>query len=122
MVNMIMELVRNQSFTLTTGNDPKSRLQHLNNGIPQGSVLALFLFNILTYDLPDTISRNYAYADDLEIMHSARDLFLSEERLNHDLVTISKYLWKWKLKLSINKTVSVAFHLNNWDARCELHV
>ena len=34
MVKMIMELVRNRSFTLTTGDSKQSRLHRLKNGIP----------------------------------------------------------------------------------------
>ena len=61
MVRMIMELVRNRSFTLTTGDSKQSR--PVKNGVPQVSVLALLLFNIYTYDLPFMISRKLAYAD-----------------------------------------------------------
>ena len=70
MVNMIMELVRNRSFTLTTGDSKQSRLRRLKNGVPQGSVLALLLYNIYTYNLPSMISRKFAYADDLALLHS----------------------------------------------------
>ena len=35
MVKMIMELVRNRSFTLTTGDSKQSRLRCLKNGVPQ---------------------------------------------------------------------------------------
>jgi len=73
MVHMIIEMVSNHSFTLTTGNGQRSRLQRLKTGIPQGSVLAPLLFNNNTYDLPATISRKYAYADDLAIMHADGD-------------------------------------------------
>ena len=38
-VRMIMKLVRNRSFTLTTGDSKQSRLHRLKNGVPQESVL-----------------------------------------------------------------------------------
>ena len=71
MVRMMMELVRNPSFTLATGDSKQSKLRRLKNGIPQGSVLAPLLFNINTYDLPSMISRKFAYADDLALLHSS---------------------------------------------------
>ena len=40
MVRMIMELVQNRSFTLTTGDSKPSRLRRLRNGVPQRLVLA----------------------------------------------------------------------------------
>ena len=73
MVHMIMDMVGNHNFTLTTGNDKRSRLRRLKNDFPQGSVLAPLLFNIYVSDLPTTISRKYAYADDLTIMHADGD-------------------------------------------------
>ena len=69
MVHMIMEMVGNCSFTLTIGNGKRSRLRRLKNGVPQGSVLAPLL-NIYLSDLPTTVSKKYAYADDLAIMHA----------------------------------------------------
>jgi len=36
--------------------------------------------------------------------------------------TISTYLQKWKLKLSITETVTTAFHLDNKEARRELNI
>ena len=52
-------------------NSKQSRLRRLKNGVPQGSVLAPLLFNIYTYDLSSMISRNFAYADDLALLHSS---------------------------------------------------
>jgi len=70
MVHMIIEMVGNRIFTLTTRNGQRSRLRRLKNGIPRGSVLAPLLFNIYISDLPTTVSRKYAFADDLAIMHA----------------------------------------------------
>ena len=68
MVNFIMKMLSNRSFVLRTSDGQCSRLRRLKNGVPQGSVLSPMLFNIYIYDLPDTTSSKYGYADDLAIM------------------------------------------------------
>jgi len=92
MVYMIMETVGNRSFTLTTGNGHSSKLRRLKNGVPQGSVLASLLFNIYISELPTTISRKYAYADDLAIMHADGNWLAVEGALRKDMATIGEYL------------------------------
>ena len=113
MVRMIMELVRNRSFTLITGNNKQSRLRRLKNGVSQGSVLAPLILNIYTYDLPSMISRKFAYADDLALLHSSGNWKDLEGILSQEMSTLSAYLQTWKLKLSHTKTVTAAVHLNN---------
>ena len=88
MVQIIMELVRNRSFTLTTGDSKQSRLRRLKNGVPQESVLAPLLFNIYTYDLPSMISRKLAYAD-LALLHSSGNWKDLEETLSQDTFIVS---------------------------------
>ena len=122
MVNMIMELVRNQSFTLTTGDSKQTRLHRLKNSVPQGSVLAPPLFNIYTYDLPSMISRKFAYVDDLALLHSFGNWKDLEGSLSQDMFTLSAYLQTWRLKLSHTKTMTTAFHLNNREAKRKLKV
>ena len=116
---MIMELVRNQTFTLTTGDSKQSRLRRLKNGVPQGSVLAPLLFNIYMYDLPSMISRKFAYADDLALLHSSGNWKDLERTLSQDMSTMLAYLQTWRLKLSHTKTVTAAFHLNNREAKLQ---
>ena len=122
MVRMIMELVRNRSFALTTGDSKQSRLRRLKNGVPQGSVSTPLLFNIYTYDLPSMISRKFAYADDLALLHSSGNWKHLEGTLSQDMSTLSAYLQTWSLKLSHTKTVTAAYHLNNREAKRELKV
>ena len=122
MVRMIMELVQNRSFTLTTGDNKQSWLRRFKNGVPQGSVLAPLLFNIYTYDLPSMISRKFVYADDLIMLHSSGNWKDLEGSLSQDMSTLLSYLQTWRLKLSHTKTVTAAFHLNNREAKREVKV
>ena len=122
MVRMIMELIRNKSFTLTTGGSNRSRLRRLKNGVQQGSVLAPLLFNIYVYDLPSMVSRRYAYADDLALLYSSDDWKDLEGVLSQDMTTISTYLQTRRLQLSHTKAVTTAFHLNNREAKRKLNV
>ena len=62
-----------------------------STGIPQGSVLAPLLFNIYTSDLPVTLSKKYAYADDLAIMHADGNWQAMEGVLRKDMATIVAY-------------------------------
>ena len=121
MVRMIMKLVRNRRFTLTTGDSKQSRLRRLKNGVPQGSVLALLLFNIYTYDLPSMISKKFAYADDLALLHSSGNWKDLKGTLSQDMSTLSDFQ-TWRLKLSHTWTVTAAFHLNNRETKRELKV
>ena len=86
--------------------------------------MAPLLFNIYSYiyDLLSITSKNYAYADDLAILHSSEDLKVLERTLSEDIATLSAYLQTWRLKLSHAKTVTAVFHLHNRDAKRELKV
>jgi len=88
-----------------------SSRSRLRNGVPQGSVLAHLLFNIYIPDLPTTVSRKYAYADDLAIMDADGDWQAVEGVLSKDMATVGEYLQTWKLKLSTTKPVLAIFHL-----------
>ena len=74
------------------------------------------------YDLPSTISRKFAYADDLALLHSSGNWKNLEGTLSQDMSTLSAYLQTWRLKFSHTKMVTVAFHLNNREAKYELKV
>ena len=113
MVRMVMKLVRNRSFTLTTGDSKQSRLRGLRNNLPQGPVLVSLFFNIYIYHLPSMTSQEYSYANDLALLYASRDWKAVEDTLSEDTTTLSAYLQTWRLKLSNTKTVTAAFQLNN---------
>ena len=68
------------------------------------------------------ISRKFAYADDLALLHSSGNWKDLEGTLSQDMSTLWAYLQTWRLKLSPTKTVTTAFHLNNREAKRELKV
>ena len=67
-------------------------------------------------------SQKYAYADDLALLYASRDWNAVENTLSQDMTALSAYLQTWRLKLSNNKTVTAAFHLNNRETKREINV
>ena len=122
MVCFIMELLSNRSFKLRTSDGQVSRLRRLRNGVPQGSTLSLTLFNIYISDLPQTTSKQYGYANDLALLAADGTWERVEMTLNQDMQALHKYLERWRLKLSMAKTTTTAFHLNSKDIQCHLDV
>ena len=122
MVGFIMEMLSNRSFVVHTNDGQRSRLRIMKNGVPQGSVLSPMLFNIYISDLPETTSRKYGYVDDMAILLRCPSWKEMEEGLNKDMTILVDYLRKWRLQLSVGKTVPAAYHLNNREAKRELDV
>ena len=68
------------------------------------------------------ISRKFAYADDLSLLHSSGNWKDLEGTLSQDMSRLLAFFQTWRLKLSHTKTVTAAFHLNNREAKRELKV
>ena len=117
-----MGMVGNRSFTLSTESGKWRGLPCLKDGVPQESVFASLFLNIYTSDLPTTVSRKYAYADELSVLLGDGDWQTVERVMSKDIATAREYLHTWKLKLNTTKTVTAVFHLNNKEAKCELKV
>ena len=121
-VRFLCEIISNRRFTLQTSDGRLSRPRPLKNGVPQGFTLSPLLFNIYISDMPHTQSQQYGYAEDLVPLYVDKDSKKIEETLESDMMNISTYLDKWRLKLTTAKTTTTAFHLNNSEANRQLNM
>ena len=86
-----------------------SWIRIMKNGVPQGFVSHRCYIS----DLPETTSRKYGYADDQAILLRRRFWKEMGEGLKRDMSILVDCPRKWRLQISIGKTVSAAYHLNN---------
>ena len=122
MVPFTMELKINRSFILQAG-DQISRLRRLINGLPQGSVLTPILFNIYTYDLPDTDLKKYVYADDICLGIRGKRLRKYPRHYQRQN-TLFSYFKKWRLIISEKKKrfLPFSFEQQTSDTMLEVYV
>lgn len=120
-VQLITQMISNRTFNVSLGGKT-SRQRRLQNGLPQGSVLAPALFNLYISDLPDTNSRKFIYADDIAITAQDNCFTTIERTLSQDLQKLCDYFKLWKLKCNFSKTVTSCFHLDNHAARRVLNI
>ena len=116
-MRLLSSILSNRRFRACLG-DQNSSIRTLNNGLPQGSVLAPTLFS----DMPTTISNKFAYADDLALATQGTDLTDISDTLLKDLDAMATYFSYWYLCLNPAKTTVTAFHLNNHMADACLNV
>ena len=85
LVDFVMEMLYNRSFTLKTSDGKISRSRRLKNGVSKGSILAPLLFSVYIKDIPQTISQQYGYADDLALLFANKNWNTVEFTLGEDL-------------------------------------
>ena len=94
----------------TTGN-----FRTLRDGTPQGAVTSPALFNIFINDITDSFPpgvETSMYADDLAIWSSHQDIREAEKLLQVALDALDSWAEKWKMTVSLEKTVSTIFSLD----------
>lgn len=96
-----------------------SEPRNIDMGIPQGSVIAPLLFNILLYDLPSHLSKYIhfiQYADDIWLnctikkKTSFKKIKYYQKIYQHDLTSLCIYINSNGLEFSVEKTSMILFN------------
>lgn len=104
---IISSFLTNRSFAVHI-NDAKSNTHPIIAGVPQGSCLSPYLYNIYTSDFPlSPIVKTAMFADDTAIYYSNENPLQIVNELENALSIINNFFIKWKIKINETKTQAI---------------
>lgn len=105
-------------------NGTYSNLLKVNTGVPQGTILGPLLFVVYIDDLLETLQDCFisSYADDMVIICVSESWKETEDKMNHYLEIVYKWLSLNDLSLNIEKTVFIIFGSNADSEQTQLNI
>ncbi|UYV77902.1 hypothetical protein LAZ67_15002762, partial [Cordylochernes scorpioides] len=108
-INFMQNYLQGRTFSVKQGNfitEPKP----IQTGVPQGSILGPYLFNIYINDIPlHSKCKLKLFADDTAILFNSKSVNLLVTQLQNYLNDIIKWCDEWKLDINPTKTQAIVF-------------
>jgi hypothetical protein len=93
-------------------NSNRSKYFYIKAGVPQGSDIAPFLYNVFTHDIPKTsFTELGTYADDTAITVSNENPTIVSSMIQQYLNIIHLWTKRWKIKINESKSSYITFTL-----------
>ena len=99
-------------------NKTSSGFDNVKSGVPQGSVLAPFLFNIFLHDFPHSIGNSNAilYADDCIIYAHSQSPIEALNTAAYHLGVVNEFYRTWGIRINASKSEAIC--LRNASGKC----
>ncbi|GFU48784.1 RNA-directed DNA polymerase from mobile element jockey [Trichonephila clavipes] len=109
LIHLINSYLVNRIYQVRV-NNTLSDTHNINIGCPQGSLLGPILFNLYINDMPTHPQTMLnLYADDTCITATFKNHNTITIALNRHLSLLEEFFNKWKIKINVDKTVTVLF-------------
>lgn len=113
---LLIKSYLNQRTFVTKINGTLSNSQIATAGVPQGSDIAPFLFNVFTSDLP--LNENTllgTFADDTAILATDNDPIQAAQKIQNHLTELNTWFHDWKIQVNPSKSSQITFTLRSLE-------